>query len=284
MDLLTDIFNWLTGAIDSLTALITDSPLTYVVIFAMSAIDVIVPILPAEATVTAAAVLAGQGTLNILWVMLAAGLGAFVGDNVAYWIGRAAGRPLVQKVLRGNTEQLDNVQNQFDRRGGLFIIVGRFIPGGRTAVAIGAGALHFSWPQFILYDALAAVIWSFQAALPGYIGGSVIQDQPWLAMVFGFVLSALLAGGIALGQRWWERRKRPGEEAEKPLPEIAIQPAVVGIGSVDAKIRTHIGPERGEKTDTEDGEPGDDATAPADEPDVDAVSRDHRTKRPPDDA
>ena len=47
---------------------------------------------------------------------VAAGLGAFVGDNIAYWIGRAAGRPLVERVLRGNTEQLDNVQEQFHKR------------------------------------------------------------------------------------------------------------------------------------------------------------------------
>jgi membrane-associated protein len=233
MELLTEIFTWATGLIDSLTSLITDSPITYLVIFAMSAIDVIVPILPAEATVTASAVLAGQGTLNIVWVMIAAGLGALVGDNIAYWIGRAAGRPLVEKVLRGNTQQLDGVQEQFDKRGGLFIIIGRFIPGGRTVVAVGAGILHFSWLQFVIYDALAAVIWAFQAAIPGFIGGRLVQDQPWLAMVFGFVLSALLAGGIALGQRWWDRRK--SVEVDVPL-----KPAVVGIGGVDAKINARL--------------------------------------------
>jgi membrane-associated protein len=233
MELLTEIFTWATGLIDSLTSLITDSPITYLVIFAMSAIDVIVPILPAEATVTASAVLAGQGTLNIVWVMIAAGLGAFVGDNIAYWIGRAAGRPLVEKVLRGNTQQLDGVQEQFDKRGGMFIIIGRFIPGGRTVVAVGAGILHFSWLQFVIYDALAAVIWAFQAAIPGFIGGRLVQDQPWLAMVFGFVLSALLAGGIALGQRWWDRRK--SVEVDVPL-----KPAVVGIGGVDAKINARL--------------------------------------------
>ena len=90
-----------------------------------------------------------------------------------------------------------------------------------------------SWLQFVLYDALAAVIWAFQAALPGFIGGRLVQDQPWLAMVFGFVLSALLAGGIALGQRWWDRRK--SVEVEVPL-----KPAVVGIGVVDAKINAHL--------------------------------------------
>ena len=230
MDLLFEIFEWATGLIDSLTELVTDSPITYLVIFAMSAIDVLIPIIPAEATVTASAVLAGQGTLNIVWVMVAAALGAFVGDNVAYWIGRAAGRPLVERVLRGNTEQLDLVQEQFDRRGGMFIIVGRFIPGGRTAVAVGAGILHFNYVQFVIYDAVAAIIWSIQAALPGYIGGSLIQDQPWLAMVIGFALSALLATGIAL----FQRRRDKVRARETP-----VKPAVVGIGGVTAALEPH---------------------------------------------
>jgi len=227
MDTLTEIIAWATGLIDALAELVTDSPITYLVILAMSALDVIVPILPAEAAVTAAAVLAGQGKLNVLWIMIAAGVGAFVGDNVAYWIGRAAGRPLVKKVLRGNTGQLDAVEEQFHRRGGTFVIIGRFIPGGRTAVAIGAGVLHFSWPRFILYDAIAAVIWAIQAALPGYIGGALVQDRPWLAMVFGFVLSALLATSIALFQR-----RREGQRATK----VPIKPAVLGIGGVDAAL------------------------------------------------
>jgi membrane-associated protein len=218
MDTLTDLFTWATAAIDSLTQLVTDSPLTYLVIFALTAVDVLLPIVPAEATVTAAAVIAGQGNLNIVWVMVAAGLGAFVGDNIAYWIGRAAGRPVVRKVLRGNTERLDEVQRQFDRRGGVFIVVGRFVPGGRTAVAIGAGIVHFSWIQFLVYDAIAAVIWSFQAALPGFIGGSLIQERPWLALIFGFVLSGSIALGIALGQRWWDRRHR-ARDGERPGPD-----------------------------------------------------------------
>jgi membrane protein DedA with SNARE-associated domain len=261
MELLSEIFTWVTGLIDSLTTLVTDSPITYLVIFAMAAIDVIVPVLPAEATVTAAAVLAGQGTLSIAWVMVAAGLGAFVGDNIAYWIGRAAGRPLVERVLRGNTEQLDSIQEQFDKRGGIFIIIGRFVPGGRTAVAVGAGILHFNWLQFVLYDAVAAVIWAFQAALPGYIGGSLIQDQPWLAMVFGFFLSAVLAGGIALAQRWWDRR-------QQVEVEVPIKPAVVGIGGVDAEIASGQAPaeaagHQAEVVAQEDDPVGDDRGQPA---------------------
>ena len=124
MELLTEIFTWATGLIDSLTEFVSDSPMTYVLIFVLVAVDVVLPILPAEAIVTAAAVLAGQGQLNIVWVMIAAALGAFVGDNIGYWIGRAAGRPLVERLLRGNTEQLESVERQFQKRGGTFIATG----------------------------------------------------------------------------------------------------------------------------------------------------------------
>lgn len=207
MDALADLVGRISELIDSLASMVTDSPVTYLVIFALCAIDPLLPILPAEAAVTAASVLAGQGHLSILAVMLAAGLGAFVGDNVVYWIGRSAGRPLVDKVLRGRTDRLEVVEERFRRSGGVLIVIGRFIPGGRTAVAVSAGVLHFSWPRFLAWDAFAAVIWAFQAALPGYIGGVVVEDRPWLAMIVGFGLSLLLGTSIALGHRWWEGRQ-----------------------------------------------------------------------------
>jgi hypothetical protein len=97
-------------------------------------------------------------------------------------------------------------------------------------VAVGAGVLRFSWPQFVLYDLIAAVIWALQAALPGFIGGALIQDQPWLAMVFGFFLSALLAGGIYFIQRRRDRTR---------AREAPVKPAVIGMGGVVAAIEPH---------------------------------------------
>ena len=193
MDALNDLLTWFAQVVDSLVAMVTDSPITYLVILLLAAVDPILPIIPAEAAVTAAAVLAGQGLLTIGWVMLAAGIGAFLGDNVVYWIGRLAGRPVIERVLRGRADQLASAEAQFGRRGGILIIVGRFVPGGRTLTSVSAGALRFSWPRFIAWDALAATIWAVQAALPGFIGGVVVADRPWLAMIVGF--RALAAPG-----------------------------------------------------------------------------------------
>jgi membrane protein DedA with SNARE-associated domain len=241
MDALADLVARISELIDSLASMVTDSPVTYLVIFALCAIDPLLPILPAEAAVTAASVLAGQGQLSILAVMLAAGLGAFVGDNVVYWIGRSAGRPLVDKVLRGRTDRLEVVEERFRRSGGVLIVIGRFIPGGRTAVAVSAGVLHFSWPRFLAWDAFAAVIWAFQAALPGYIGGVVVEDRPWLAMIVGFGLSLLLGTSIALGHRWWEGRQ--------------VAPRGSAVGAAAAEATADEGPGDAVDGDPAAGEP-----------------------------
>jgi membrane protein DedA with SNARE-associated domain len=205
-----DLIGQLLAAFDSLTetlsAMVTDSPWTYLLVFALVALDVLFPVLPAEASVLIAAVLAGTGKLSLGPILLAAALGAFVGDNIAYWIGRRAGRPLVERVLGGHSERLEQVEAQFQRRGASFIIVGRFVPGGRTAVSVGAGVLRYRWLRFVAYDAVAAVVWALQAAIPGYIGGVVFADRPWVGLAIGIAIAVALTVTVEGVRRWRERR------------------------------------------------------------------------------
>jgi membrane-associated protein len=212
-----DILGFLDQITQTLTSLITDSPWTYLLILGLVALDVVLPIIPSEASVLIAAVLAGTGHLNIVLIMIAAALGAFIGDNVAYWIGRTAGRPLIERVLGGRMDRLSWVEAQLEERGGSLIVTGRFIPGGRSVVAIGAGALHMPWPKFAMWDVLAAVIWAIQASLPGYIGGAAFEDRPWLGLLLGVTISVAIVVTIE-AIRWW-RRRHAGPKAGPPPPE-----------------------------------------------------------------
>jgi membrane-associated protein len=214
---LTEGLTALTELIDALADLAADSPWAYLLVLGLAAFDAVLPILPGESAVLVAAVLAGSGRLDIVTVILAAGVGAFLGDNLAYWIGRTAGRPLILRLLGGRAERLEWVREQSHRRGGSLILVGRFVPGGRTAVALGAGVLHYPWPRYLAYDAAAASLWALQAALPGYIGGVLFADRPWLGLLMGAGLALLLAGTLAL-----VRRVRGGPPApDRPPPSGA---------------------------------------------------------------
>lgn len=276
MDLISDLLAALDSLTQTLAGMLTDSPLTYLLVFGLVALDVLLPILPAEASVLIAAVLAGTGQLSLTWVIIAATLGAFVGDNVAYWIGRSAGRPLVERILRGNAERLQQVGAQFHDRGGSFIIIGRFVPGGRTAVSIGAGVLHYPWGRFIAYDAVAAVIWALQAALPGYIGGVVFADRPWIGLAIGIVLAVVVTVTIEGIRRIRERRRASGAVdagagagGDLPIPSAVPVPGETLDGG-DPEPRTDRRRQEAVVTETEDrawaqqgiGDPGADDRGP----------------------
>ena len=84
-------------------------------------------------------------------------------------------------------------------------MVGRFIPGGRTAVALSSGTLNYPWRRFVMFDAAAALIWATYSALLGYYGGKTFEG-PW-GLVLALVIAFSVAGGIEL-VRWLLRRRR----------------------------------------------------------------------------
>jgi membrane protein DedA with SNARE-associated domain len=185
----------LTNAFDSLTNLVSDSPWTYLLIFGLAALDVLFPVVPSETVVILAGVLAGTGHLSIELVFLAAALGALVGDNTGYWIGRTAGSSLVDRFLKGDKRaKVDTAAGQVQERGGYFVVIGRFVPGGRSMVVFACGILHYPWGKFVFWDAIASVIWAGQASLAGYFGGRVFEDNPWLGLIVGFGLASLVIG------------------------------------------------------------------------------------------
>ena len=66
------------------------------VILAIAFLDSVIPIVPSETTVILGGVAAGAGDQNLLLVILAGAVGAFLGDNTAYLIGRRF-RPLIER-------------------------------------------------------------------------------------------------------------------------------------------------------------------------------------------
>ncbi|MGH9229971.1 MAG: DedA family protein [Acidimicrobiales bacterium] len=64
----------------------------YLLIFGVAALDVVFPVLPSEATVILAGVLAWQGRLTIVAVGIAAAAGAIAGDHLSYGLGRWTSR------------------------------------------------------------------------------------------------------------------------------------------------------------------------------------------------
>ncbi|HEY7197551.1 MAG TPA: DedA family protein [Gaiellaceae bacterium] len=195
--------------LESLTDYISSSYWTYAVIFGLAALDVVFPLVPSETSVILAGVLAATGDLYVQGIIAAAALGAIVGDNVCYWIGRLAGEWIVERHFTGERrKRLDWAERQIDQRGGYLIVIGRFIPGGRTAVTLASGLLEMPWRRFIVFDVIAGLVWGSYAALLGYFGGKQFEESPLKAFIIAFAV-ALAVSGLIEAIRWF-RKQRAG--------------------------------------------------------------------------
>jgi membrane-associated protein len=179
---------------DSLLNLLWDAPQAYFIVLALAIGDAVLPVLPSETAVIVAGILCTTGpNLSLGWVIAAAAAGAWIGDNTSYALGKYAGEPMRRRFFTGDrsTRSLAWATRQLDERGGVIILVSRFVPGGRTATTFTCGLTRFEWRRFAVFSAIAAIFWALYASLLGYFGGKAFEDRPLLAL--------LVALGIAFG-------------------------------------------------------------------------------------
>jgi membrane-associated protein len=197
------------------------SPWIFVVLFLFAMIDGFFPPIPSESLVIAlAAVAIASGEPNIWLVMLAASLGAFTGDQIAYQIGtKVKVRQLRLLSSARGQAAIDWAEHTLSKRGAAFIIAARYVPVGRVAVNMTAGAVGYPRRRFVGLTAIAAVTWGAYAALIGIGAGAWLGDNMVVAVSVGVV------GGVALGVviDWAMRRfthaADPDETAASAAPD-----------------------------------------------------------------
>lgn len=170
------------------------SPWIYLALFAIAAIDAFFPAVPSESLVITAGVFAAsQGEPNLLLIMVTAAAGAFLGDHISYAIGRYGGSRLYNRTKAESKARgmFDWARRTLDERGGVILVVARYIPGGRTAVTLSAGSVKYPLRKFSFFDAIAALSWGVYSGMIGYLGGHAFEDNPLLGLGVGL--------GIAIG-------------------------------------------------------------------------------------
>jgi membrane protein DedA with SNARE-associated domain len=129
---------------------------------------------PGETAVLAGGALAHFGHLSLLLVIAAACVGAVLGDNLGFLIGRRGGRALVERygVYIGVTPaRLRAFDWFFERHGAKTVFLARFITGLRVVCAVLAGGSGMAWRRFLFYNASGAIVWASAVATAGYLLG-----------------------------------------------------------------------------------------------------------------
>lgn len=197
---------------DSLVDAISGSGWAYGIVFLFAFLDAVFPVVPSETAVITAGVLAANGDLAIELIILLAAVGAITGDNLAYAIGRSLKRFVQERLFGGKRRRhLDRAERALQERGGSLIVIGRFIPGGRTAVTFASGVLRYPWPRFVAFDVAAGLLWGTYAGLIGFFGGKAFEDDPLKGILLALGI-ALGIAGLLEGYRWVKRRNLRQQE------------------------------------------------------------------------
>ncbi|MFJ8962433.1 DedA family protein [Lentzea sp. NPDC102401] len=168
----------------------------------------LLPLIPSEPVVIVAGVYAATGQTDIVLVIAATTLGAFLGDLVPYVAGRLFGTRLLQRLPPGTKRRAahDWFARELDARGGFILVTTRFIPVGRYLATLSTGLVGFPLGRYVLFVAFATASWSAYTALTGYLGGVLFQENTLLAIAVGVGLACVVTGSIEVVRRLHHRR------------------------------------------------------------------------------
>jgi membrane protein DedA with SNARE-associated domain/rhodanese-related sulfurtransferase len=208
-----------------------------------------VPI-PAEPTLVVAGSLAARGLLPLPSLVGVTWLAVLIADSTWFWMGRRYGNQVLRAVCRlalSPDSCVRNTEQTFVRWGLKSLAVAKFIPGFSMVAPPLAGAMGVKWGSFLLFDLLAAVLWSSVGIGAGLIFyrqvGRVLAGLAGLggwAPVAGAVLLAVFVGG-----KWVQRRRfylslrmaRISVNELKRLIDLGASPVVFDVRTATARQR-----------------------------------------------
>jgi membrane-associated protein len=193
------------------TSLQVDSILSYVIAIVIPALDAIFPVLPSETAVIALGVAtAGSTDPRIALLVGCAALGAFLGDNLSYLIGRRFGPWADRRFFSSarGARQRAWAEQSLERYGAQLIIVCRFIPGGRTAVTLCCGLIGYPRRRYVPATAVAAALWATYSFFIGRLGGKAFEDNVWAGLLLSVGITLVISALVEAVRRIRRYRKR----------------------------------------------------------------------------
>jgi membrane-associated protein len=194
MDFVRSVMDFFLHLDDHLNQIVTTYGVwTHLILFAIVFAEtglVVTPFLPGDSLLFAAGALAAIGSLD-LWLLVVLLVGAAIlGDTVNYWVGAWIGpRAFSGNVKFLRKDYLERTHAFYEKHGGKTIILARFIPIIRTFAPFVAGVGAMSYPKFITYNIVGALLWVGLFVPLGYFFG----NMPTVKENFSLVILAIIA-------------------------------------------------------------------------------------------
>lgn len=182
---------------DEITQWVIDaagSPWVLPVVALLTILDALLVIVPSETVVVALATLSiSSGEPNLVLLIVVAAIAAVIGDSLTFALGRKLGSPALARIRSPRVQSVFAwARTALDRRAALVIFIARYIPYGRVAVNLVAGATGFPYRRYLPLSALACLAWALYNVALGATFGAWLGDNPVLAVIVSVVVAVAI--------------------------------------------------------------------------------------------
>ncbi|QOG11739.1 DedA family protein [Arcobacter sp. FWKO B] len=144
----------------------------YIILFAWS-------VLEGEIGLIVGGLLCHSGDLNLLLAIFVAGIGAFSGDMVAFFVGRY-NKPLVHKKLKGQRRKFALAHILLKKYGWPIIFIQRYLYGLRTIIPMSIALTKYEAKKFAIINLISGWIWASLTLIPvWYFGEQIMVVVTW---------------------------------------------------------------------------------------------------------
>jgi membrane protein DedA with SNARE-associated domain len=209
---------------DVLDPLLRDSSLVYVGLFLLTLIDATGFPIPGRVVLLAIGATMARDWGQVAAMTAAGALGAAAGDHLWYLAGRLGAGPrltaLYCKLSLASGHCEARARSRFDRFGPLAIVIGRFVAGVRIFAAPMAGGGAISYPRFLVFELIGAVVWAGLFLAVGFALGSqwraLAERVGGWALLAGLALIAVAGPAVIVLVRLARRRRHGPARAATP--------------------------------------------------------------------
>jgi len=130
----------------------------------------------------------------LYWIALISAAG-ILGNFVGYWCGKYFGHRLLK--MNDNwlfkKEYIFRAQEFYHKRGGVAIILARFLPIVRTFAPIVAGIVEMDFKKFAFYNVVGGLLWVGSLTTLGYLLG----ENDWVQRNLEYVIMGIVIAATA---------------------------------------------------------------------------------------
>lgn len=168
-------------------------------------------LIPAEPVVLLAAVLVVAGKFSLHSVVIATFLGALLGDQAGYALGRFGGNRVIARggrIARIWQRYEPTAARLFRRQAIISVTLARFISFVRTLMPWFAGMSRMPYARFFFYDLVGVLAWTTALVSVGYAAGEswrVVAEA--LGTASAYLIGAILVIALVFVARDWRSKR-----------------------------------------------------------------------------